>query len=427
VRVEYSTFGTNEDLYNRLNLGDTYDLVCPSDYMIMQLINEGKTEQFSESFLDKSIETNYYARNVSPYIEGVFDSYGWSTYAACYMLGTTGIVYNPEIASSEDVSSWSVLKNPDYKRQVTVKDNVRDSYFAALGILNNEELLSDEITAARRSQLLNSTDNDTIAAALKILKEIKDNVYSFETDSGKADMITGKVAANYQWSGDGVFIMDEADADKNNPTELWYSVPDECTNLWFDGWVMLKNGINGDDKKRTAAEAFVNFLSRPDNAIRNMYYIGYTSAIAGDTVFDYLDWNYGAIFDPEDDNFDSELNEICEYDLSYFFGDGYSLYIDASQIEINTEELEYETLKLGEEYGNNADYVVYLTPENVSRGRQVFAQYPPQSVIDRSVVMLDFGDRLGAINQMWINVRCLDVKDFNPAVVWSVVGIIFAG
>ncbi|MGN0818373.1 MAG: spermidine/putrescine ABC transporter substrate-binding protein, partial [Candidatus Coproplasma sp.] len=32
VNVEYSTFGTNEDLYNRLSLGDAYDLACPSDY-----------------------------------------------------------------------------------------------------------------------------------------------------------------------------------------------------------------------------------------------------------------------------------------------------------------------------------------------------------------------------------------------------------
>ena len=31
VHVEYSTFGTNEDLYNMLTIGDVYDLVCPSE------------------------------------------------------------------------------------------------------------------------------------------------------------------------------------------------------------------------------------------------------------------------------------------------------------------------------------------------------------------------------------------------------------
>lgn len=424
VKVEYSTFGTNEDLYNRLNLGDKYDLVCPSDYMIMKLLAEDKLTPFSPDFKDKNAKNNYYAQNVSPYIYGVFEQNGWTDYAACYMWGTTGIIYNPDIVEAQDVSSWTMLQNEKYSRRVTIKDNVRDSYFPALGILNQDELLSGKIAAERRSELLNATDQATVDKAEQILKDIKENVYSFETDSGKADMITGKVAANYQWSGDGVFIMDEAESDDKNPIELWYSVPDECTNLWFDGWVMLKDGIENNEQKQTAAEAFVNFLSRPDNAIRNMYYIGYTSAIAGDMVYDYLDYNYGAVFDAESEDYDEELTEICEYDLSYFFGDDYTLYIDANTLEIDTENIVGKQVALGEEYGNDKLYTVYSGVNEISRGRQAFAQYPPQSVIDRSVVMIDFGDRLHDINQMWINVRCLDVKDFNPAVVWTVVVLV---
>ena len=173
-------------------------------------------------------------------------------------------------------------------------------------------------------------------------------------------------------------LMDEADGDENNPVELWYSVPDECTNLWFDGWIKLKKGVEWNEKRSIAAEAFVNFLSRPDNAVRNMYYIGYTSAIAAETVFEYMEWNYGAE--------DGDMN----YDLGYFFGEDKILSVDA------------------------ADFVV--EGENINKGRQLFAQYPPQNVIDRSVVMLDFGDKLGEINRMWINVRCLDLKDISPAV-----------
>ena len=65
VKVEYSCFGTNEDLYNMLTLGDKYDLVCPSDYMIMKLMAEEKVVPFSDSFYDTSIEENYYAKGVS--------------------------------------------------------------------------------------------------------------------------------------------------------------------------------------------------------------------------------------------------------------------------------------------------------------------------------------------------------------------------
>lgn len=434
VRVEYSTFGTNEDLYNRLSLGDVYDLICPSDYMIEKLLNEGKLEPFSQAFLDQSIEENYYVNNASSYITDIFDNYTdglgntWNNYAACYMWGTTGIVYNPDLVSEEAVSTWNILRDTDYNRQVTIKDNVRDAYFATLGIIHGEELLAGNLTDEERSALLNDTSDETIAAAEDMLKIIKENVYSFETDSGKADMVTGKVLANYQWSGDAVYIMDEAEGDETKPTELWYSVPDECTNLWFDGWVMLKDGIDGNAQRKEAAEAFINFLSRPDNAVRNMYYIGYTSSIAGDLVFDYMDWNYGFVFDPEDEEyFDEELTEVYEYDLSYFFGDGYSLYVDASALELSGDH-EETTLRLGQEEGydsNEIEYTLYSGGE-INRGRQLFGQYPPENIIARSVVMLDFGDKLTDINQMWIHVRCLDLMDFDPVVVGIVAALVVA-
>lgn len=377
VKVEYSTFGTNEDLYNRLSLGDTYDLVCPSDYMIMKLLAEDKIEKYSEEFLNGE---GGYAENVSPYIAGVFEDYGWTEYAACYMWGTSGFVYDPENLKDEsDVSSCKILINPDYKRAVTIKDNVRDAYFAALSIIKEESLLSGGLTDGKLSEYLNDTNSETIAKAEDVLKQIKENVYSFETDSGKSDMVTGKVAAKYQWSGDAVYIMDEADAEDS---ELWYSVPNECSNLWFDGWVMLKDGIDGSQKKKEAAEAFVDFLSESENAIRNMYYIGYTSSIATDTVFEYMEWNYGA-----------EGEDTLDYDLSYFFGGDCAVTADK------------ENFVLGE--------------NGINRGRQLFAQYPPSNVIGRSVVMLDFGDKLSEINQMWINVRCPDLKDVDPALWWT--------
>lgn len=151
VKVEYSTFGTNEDLYNMLTLGDVYDLVCPSEYMIMKLMAEKKLVPLSEDFFDEEIPENYYQRGVSPYIRRIFDTKGlnnetWGKYAAGYMWGVTGLVYNPEQVTEEDVSTWKILTNPAYHRRITIKDNVRDSYFVALGALKSEKLTSEEFT-----------------------------------------------------------------------------------------------------------------------------------------------------------------------------------------------------------------------------------------------------------------------------------------
>ena len=99
VVVEYSTFGTNEELYNQLTMGDSYDLVCPSEYMIMKMMEEGMVEPYSAEFFEEENENNYYVNNVSPYIREMFGNLAigdkmLGDYAAGYMWGTLGIVYN---------------------------------------------------------------------------------------------------------------------------------------------------------------------------------------------------------------------------------------------------------------------------------------------------------------------------------------------
>ena len=179
---------------------------------------------------------------------------------------------------------------------------------------------------------------------------------------------------------------------------------------------MLKEGIQNDTQRQIAAEAFVNFLSRPDIAVRNMYYIGYTSSIAADEVFQYFDWCYGAITDPEDEEYYELTDGLYEYDVSYFFGDGHSIYVDMSTLHAS------DVVDTGETVDGHKVYSGGI----VNSGRQAFGQYPTKDVISRSVVMLDFGDDLAAINQMWINVRCLDILDIPVTTVVIVAVIIVA-
>ncbi len=379
VKVEYSTFGTNEDLYNQLTLGDTYDLICPSDYMIMKLMYEGKLEPWSDDFYDASVEENYYAKGVSDYIDNVFNSYEvegekWSKYAVCYMWGTTGIVYNPEYVSDEEASSWTMFMDSRMKKRLTVKDSVRDTIFMAMSIANKDVLTDPAFMSSpdyhdRVFEVMNNNSQEMVNKCEEVLRTVKENAYSFETDSGKADMVIGRVWANYQYSGDAVYSLDQAEEDG---IYLKYSIPKESSNLWFDGWVMPKNGINKDAEKKQAAEAFVNFLSRPDNVVRNMYYIGYTSGISGgddDTVEQYVKWLYEA---------DEDAEETVEYDISYFFGEGRGI----------------------------------ITADSEQLSRQLFGQYPDEETMDRLAIMWFYDeDESARINRMWINIRCFDPEE----------------
>ena len=400
VKVQYSCFGTNEELYSMLTMGDAYDLVCPSDYMIMKLMSEGMAEPFSEEFFDETKEENYYINGVSPFIREVFEENEiggekWSKYAAGYMWGVTGIIYNPEMLSREEASTWNVFTNKNVYRRITIKDNVRDAMFAAIGAVKSDYLLSDGFLASddyskKLMDEMNDVSDETLTDVQNYLQLAKDNLYSFETDSGKADMITGKVAANYQWSGDAVYAMEQAEEDD---FILEFAVPEESTNLWFDGWVMLKDGIKGDAAKKNAAESFVNFLSMPENAVRNMYYIGYSSVISGgeddDTVYEYIKWNYEA--DPE------EEEDTVDYPLGFYFTGDYE----------------------------DEDYI--LTVSEQQTRRMLYAQYPPKEVIDRSAVMLYFDtDTNAKVNRMWINVRCFNAKRI-PIWFYCLLGVLLGG
>lgn len=384
VRVEYSTYGTNEDLYNQMLLGNVFDLVCPSEYMIMTLMREGKLQAFSKDFLDPADDRNYYRGGVSPYIQSrmeqlEIDGKKLSDYGACFMWGTMGLVYNPDGVNPEDMKHWSVLLNPAYAKRITMKDSVRDSYFVALGILKEKQISESSFLQLSNysellSDLLNDTSQRTVDRVEELLSKMRQNAYSLEVESGKADMVTGKVLINMQWSGDAVYSLDQAEEDG---LELAYSVPEECSNLWFDGWCMMKDGVGEDVSKQQAAEAFINYLSRPDNVVRNMYYIGYTSAIAGgdsDLIYQYAKYCYGA---------EEGEEETAEYSLDYFFaGDS----------------------------AESGQYRIQTIPSQLKR--QLYAQYPPEDVLRKSAVMHAFDPETNQrISRMWTNIRCFDFSD----------------
>ena len=214
----------------------------------------------------------------------------------------------------------------------------------------DKEELSKEEYSAKLAFYMNDTSEETMGKVKKHLEKMRKNLYGLETDEGKLEVIAGRLDASFQWSGDAVYIIDEAE---ENDLSLEYSIPEAASNLWFDGWVMMK------DANEHAATAFVNFLSMPQNVVRNMYYIGYTSCIASEEVFNYVNESYG----------DEEGSEM--YDLSYFFGEGHSITTTKEQTR-----------------------------------RQLFAQYPTTDIIDRLVVMGYFDAKTNErANRMWNNIK----------------------
>ncbi len=373
VRVQYDTFETNETMLNTLRTGKTsYDLVCPSDYIIQKMLiatETGSEESIAIEKYDLSKMENY-RKYVSPYISELFEKNGWTDYAICYMWGTVGFLYNPEEVREEDVSTWEFFWNTDYKNRMTCKDVSRDAYVVG-SFYVNREMLTDarrkyengEISAEEYTSIVNGVANNVEDANIEkvgeALSEMKENIYGFEVDSGKTDIVTGKIDANLAWSGDAVYSMDLAEEEDGK--KLNFVIPREGSTIYFDGWVMPK-GANTE-----LAQDFVDFLCRPDIAAMNMNYIGYTSAIAGDELYDLVWENYG----DEDGKY--------EHDLTYFFRDTLSpdRYTEDGRVIVRTNEL----------------------------NRQLMTQYPSYEDTVRCGVMEDFGEQNQKVLEMWSVVK----------------------
>lgn len=295
IKVVYQTFDVNETMLSKIEKGhEDYDVVCPSDYIIERMLNTGLLLPLD--FASIPDEINYIEKNKSPYIRDMFRSINpdidANDYSVAYMWGTTGIIYNTEKVTREEASTWDIIRNPKFSGQILIKDAPRDVYGPVLIYLKQKELNEGSVTL---QELMWDSSDESIAAVESYLKQVKDGVLGWEADFGKDQMTKGRGVVSLNWSGDGVWAIQEA---AEVGVSLDYVVPEEGSTVWFDGWVIPKYA-----KNVKAASYFIDFMCRPDIVIRNMEETGY---VASSGAWEVLE-----------SQFDESLEPI---NLSYFFG-----------------------------------------------------------------------------------------------------------
>src|SRR5690554_7953603 len=133
----------------------------------------------------------------------------------------------------EPITSWRILWDQKYRKQILMLDSQRDSIGITLKMLGFD---------------MNTRDLDELEAAKQALIEQKPLVLAYVGDDVKDKMIAGEAALAVVWSGDAVAMKWE------NP-DLEYVLPKEGGNLWFDSAVIPKSS-----NQKEAAEKFINFL-----------------------------------------------------------------------------------------------------------------------------------------------------------------------
>jgi spermidine/putrescine transport system substrate-binding protein len=361
INIVYQTFDINETMLTEIEVGhEDYDVVCPSEYIIERMLKKKLLQPIRKDVIAKT-NTPFYFDNVSKFATDKFQQMApkgskinVSDYAVGYMWGTTGFMYNKKYLTADDLQSWGALYDPRYIGKILIKDAFRDVYSCLICYARYDDIQSGRIT---RDELVGTISTENIMLVENMLRRAKPNIFGWEVDFGKETMTKGKAWANMTWSGDAAWAIEEAG---EVGVELDYLVPQEGSNVWFDGWV-----IPIYSKNPVAASYFINFMCMSENALRNMNEIGYVSVIGTEEVLEGM----------TDDSFPP-------VDASYMFGDA-----------------------------GRAAHLNYV-------------YYPDKSVIDRCALMHDCGEKTEAMVEMWSRVKGDSLNVQMIVIICTVIGTI---
>ena len=245
VKVNYSTYASNEDLYAKLESNTvSYDIVVPSDYMIARLAKEGLIQKIDVSKID-----NY------QYISDDFKNLYYDAnneYSVPYTYGTVGIIYDTNKVSVKDAEeqSWALMWNENYKGDILQFNNPRDAFGTAmfyLGIDVNSENEQDWINAQR------------------ILKSQKEVVQGYVMDEVFNKMESGSAAIAPYYAGDFLSMYEDNE-------DLAFYYPKEGTNVFVDAMC-----VPASAKSPELALEYINFMLSEQIAIANAEAICYAS------------------------------------------------------------------------------------------------------------------------------------------------------
>lgn len=242
VRVKYDNFSNNSEILAKFQLGASgYDLVVPSDYMVDIMIKLDLLEPLTKENIPNldNLADNF--KNL-PFDPG-------NVYSIPYQWGTTGIGINTKYVKDFE-ESWNLLWDERYKGRISVLDDMRSGIVPALKLLGYS---------------VNTTNEAELDAAKELMFKQKELVRTYSSETYMDLLKSGDIWIAQGWSGDIYQVT------KENP-DVVFIIPSEGSYIWVDNLVIPKGAKN----KRTA-EAFIDYLLRPEVSSEISNYTGYSS------------------------------------------------------------------------------------------------------------------------------------------------------
>lgn len=287
VTVNYSTYASNEDMYNKISSNAvSYDVIFPSDYMIERMLNEDLLQPINFDNIP-----NY--RYINDAFKGLYYD-PENLYTVPYCFGTVGIVYDANVVDKADTGGWDLLWNDKYKGSILQFNNPRDAFATAMYKLGID---------------VNTNNKAEWDRAYEELINQRPLVYSYVMDEVFNMMEAGEASVCTYYSGD-YFLMRDAQAEG---IDLQFYYP-EPTNYFVDAMCIPKNAQN-----KELAEIFINFLLSEEPAIEDAVVISYATpnslVYENDKYIEMMGQDVVDLMYPDFDTFRDDYNKYAYHNL----------------------------------------------------------------------------------------------------------------
>lgn len=283
VTVNYSTYASNEDMYNKISSGAvSYDVIIPSDYMIAKMAEENLLHPLNFENIP-----NY------QYIDDTFKGLYYdpqNQYSVPYTYGIVGVIYDANVVDEADIGGWELMWNEKYSGRIVQFNNPRDAFGTAQYKLGLD---------------VNSSDKAMWDLAYGEMLAQRPLVYSYVMDEIFNMMESGEAAIGAYYAGD-YFTMVDAQAEN---VDLQFYYPEQ-TNFYVDAMCIPSCAQN-----KELAEIFINYMLSEEAAVANAEYTYYASPNSlvynNATYLEDLGEDTIAVLYPELGNFAEQYNKMA--------------------------------------------------------------------------------------------------------------------
>lgn len=239
-KLQIDTFDSNEAMYAKLAAGATgYDVLVPSSYMVKTLVRENRLLALDHAKLPHLTHVD------SSYLKRALDA--GMVHSVPYMMAPTCLAWLGSKVTNP-VASYSMFDRADLKGRITLLDDMREVLGAALRSLGFS---------------LNSTDPAQLTQARDVAVRWKKNIAKFDNEQYKSGIASGEFHLVQGYAGDLQQVADENE-------DIVIKLPAEGTAFSCDDLCIPK-----DAKSVDLAHRFINFVTKPENAAKNMEFIAY--------------------------------------------------------------------------------------------------------------------------------------------------------